>query len=66
MLASHSHSPSENVSLVSNLEQDRKKIQLLQNNLALEKEFNKDLNNQLTSQMDLIKMQNEKLIEGEN
>ena len=65
-MATHSHSPSDNVSMVSTLEQDRKKIQLLQNNLALEKEFNKDLNTQLTAQMDLIKLQNEKLIEGEN
>ena len=40
-------------------------MQLLQTNLALEKEYNRDLNTQLTAQMELIKMQNEKLIEGE-
>lgn len=55
----------DNLSLVSSLEQDRKKMQLLQTNLALEKEYNRDLNTQLTAQMELIKMQNEKLIEGE-
>ena len=59
-------SPADNVSIISTLEQDRKKIQLLQSNLALEKEYNRDLNTQLTAQMELIKMQNEKLIEGEN
>ena len=56
----------ENVSIASQLDQDRKKIQLLHQNLSLEKEYNKDLNTQLTAQMELIKLQNEKLIEGEN
>jgi len=39
----------DNLSLVSNLEQDRKKMQLLHTNLALEKEYNRDLNTQLTA-----------------
>ena len=38
----------------------------MQTNLALEKEYNRDLNRQLTAQMELIKTQQEKLIEGEN
>lgn len=38
----------------------------MQTNLALEKEYNRDLNTQLTAQMELIKTQQEKLIEGEN
>ena len=32
----------------------------------MEKEYNRDLNTQLTAQMELIKTQQEKLIEGEN
>ena len=59
-------SPADNLSMMSTLDQDRKKIHLLQTNLGLEKEYNRDLNTQLTAQMELIKMQNEKLIEGEN
>ena len=51
---------------MSTIEQDRKKIQLLQTNLGLEKEYNRDLNTQLAAQMELIKMQNEKLLEGEH
>jgi hypothetical protein len=42
-------------SILSTMEQDRKKIQLLQQNLMLEKEYNKDLNVQLSMQMDRIK-----------
>lgn len=59
-------SPAESISILSTMDQDRKKIQLLQTNLGLEKEYNRELNTQLTAQMELIKMQNEKLIEGEN
>ena len=59
-------SPNDSISIMSTIEQDRKKIQLLQTNLGLEKEYNRDLNTQLAAQMELIKMQNEKLIEGEN
>ena len=58
--------PHDSLSMVSLMEQDKKKIQLLQSNLTLEKEYNRDLNTQLTAQMELIKTQHEKLIEGEN
>lgn len=34
----------DNLSMLSTLEQDRKKIQLLQTNLTLEKDYNRDLN----------------------
>ena len=59
-------SPNDSISIMSTIEQDRKKIQLLQTNLGLEKEYNRDLNTQLAAQMELIKMQNEKLLEGEH
>lgn len=39
-------------SLVSQIEQDKKKIQLLQQDLLIEKEYNAELNQQLQDQMD--------------
>lgn len=39
-------------SLVSQIEQDKKKIQLLQQDLLIEKEYNAELSQQLQDQMD--------------
>jgi len=52
--------PEVDSSIVSQMEQDKKKIQLLQQDLLIEKEYNQELNQQLQVQMEQIRDQNEK------